>query len=176
MHLILLPLLASASIAHANGGFESDFVGWATGGYHASAWFGTERVRVRAVKALFFAPEFTVPDGFSRLRNDVWEFFVDFTVRPPARRFERLWYGVGLELYDRRIQDGSPKRAVEFQALELALRAGYIWHPFKSGFYVNPWVGLNLRIDGDASVRVGDSTYSAPRLTPLASLKVGWEL
>jgi hypothetical protein len=176
LHLFLLPLLASSSTARANGGFESDFIGWATGGYHASGWYGTERVRVRAVKALFYTPELLVPDGFSRLRNEVWEFFVDFTVRPPARRFDRLWYGVGLELYDRRIRDDSTDETAEYQALELALRAGYIWHPFKAGFYVNPWVGLNLRVDGDASVRVGDSTYSAPRLTPLASLKVGWEL
>lgn len=176
MHLILLPLLATVSTAHANGGFESDFIGWATGGYHVSGWFGTERIRVRSVKALFYTPELLVPDGLGRLRNDVWEFFVDVAVRPPASRFERLWYGVGLELYDRSIREDGTGVESKFQALELALRAGYIWHPFKAGFYVNPWVGLNVRLDGEASVRVGDSPYSAPRLTPLASLKVGWEL
>ncbi len=176
LHLIFLPLLATASTAHANGGFESDFIGWATSGYHVSGWYGTERVRVRTVKALFYTPELLVADGFGQLRNEVWEFFVDVTVQPPGSRFERLWYGVGLELYERRILEDGTREATDYMSLELALRAGYIWHPFNAGFYINPWVGLNVRVDGDSSVRVGDSTFAAPRLTPLASLKVGWEL
>jgi hypothetical protein len=172
----VLLLLASTSTAGANGGVESDVIGWVTGGYHASAWFGSERVRVRTVKALFYTPAFLVPDGFERHRNDVWEFFVDVAVRPPASRFEHLWCGVGLELYERTIRDASTGVDARFGALELALRTGYIWHPFDAGFYVNPWVGLNVRLDGESAVRVGEQTYAAPRVTPLASLKLGWEL
>jgi hypothetical protein len=176
VHLVIGGVLAAASPAHAsNWGFESDAIGWATGGYHASAWFGSEQARVRIVKALFYAPAFTVPDGFERLRNDVWEFFVDVAWRPRPSRFEGLWSGVGLELYDREIRDETSGTDARFQALELALRTGYIWRPFQTGFYVNPWVGLNVRLDGEASVLVGERTYSAPRVSPLASLKLGWQ-
>ncbi len=173
---LVCAVLATASPAQASHwGFESDAIGWATGGYHGSAWFGTEQVRVRIVKALFYAPQFTVPEGFERLRNDVWEFFVDVAWRPPQARFGGLWTGVGLELYDREIRDKSSGTDATYDALELALRTGYIWRPFNAGFYVNPWLGLNVRLDGDASVLVGERTYSAPRLSPLASLKLGWQ-
>lgn len=176
LRLLCGALLAIASPVHASTwGFESDGIGWATGGYHASAWGGDEQVRVRIVKALFYAPDFIVPDGFERLRNDVWEFFVDVAWRPRPARFEGVWSGVGLELYDREIRDQTSGTDSRFQALELALRTGYIWRPFNAGFYVNPWVGLNVRIDGDARVLVGERTYSAPRASPLASLKLGWQ-
>lgn len=174
--LVLGALLATGSTAHASRwGFESDVVGWATGGYHGSAWFGSEQVRVRIVKAVFFAPSFTVPSGFERLRNEAWEFFVDVAWRPRPSRFEGLWSGVGLELYDRQIRDESSGTDAGFDALELALRTGYIWRPFDAGFYLNPWVGLNVRLDGDSSVLVGERTYSAPRVSPVASLKLGWQ-
>jgi hypothetical protein len=174
--LVIGAVLAAASPAQAsNWGFESDAIGWATGGYHGSAWFGTEQVRVRIVKALFYAPQFTVPDGFERLRNDVWEFFVDVAWRPRPARFGGLWSGVGLELYDREIRDESSGTDATYDALELAFRTGYIWRPFNAGFYVNPWVGVNVRLDGEASVLVGERTYSAPRVSPLASLKLGWQ-
>lgn len=169
-------VLATASTAHAsNWGLESDVIGWATGGYHGSAWFGSERVRLRMVKAVFYPPDFTLPDGFERLRNDAWEFFIDVAWRPPGNRFEGLWSSLGLELYDRTIRDEGSGTDARFSALELALRAGYIWHPFDAGFYVNPWVGLNVRMAGDETVLVGERTYSAPRIAPLASLKLGWE-
>lgn len=45
-----------------------------------------------------------------------------------------------------------------------------------AGFYVNARVGLNVRVEGDSSLRVDDATYSAHCLIPLASPKVGWEL
>lgn len=174
--VVIGAVLATAPTAHASRwGVESDVVGWATGGYHGSAWFGSEQVRVRLVKAVFFAPDFTVPSGFERLRNEAWEFFVDVTWRPRPARFEGLWSGVGLELYDRQIRDESSGTVADLDSLELALRTGYIWRPFDAGFYLNPWVGLNLRLDGDSSVLVGERTYSAPRVSPVASLKLGWQ-
>lgn len=174
--LLFGAVLAAASPAHASSwGFESDAIGWASGGYHGSAWFGSEQVRVRVVKAVFFAPSFIVPEGFERLRHEAWEFFVDVAWRPRPARFEGLWSGVGLELYDRTIRDASTGTDAEFDALELALRTGYIWRPFDAGFYVNPWIGLNVRLDGDATVLVGERVYAAPRLSPLASLKLGWQ-
>lgn len=174
--LLLGAVLATASTAHgSHWGVESDAIGWATRGYHGSAWFGSEQVRVRIVKALFYAPQLTVPDGFERLRNEAWEFFVDVAWRPGPNRFEGLWSSAGLELYERSIRDASSGETADFDVLDLALRTGYIWHPFDAGFYVNPWVGLNVRVDGDASVLVGERTYSVPRVAPLASLKLGWQ-
>jgi hypothetical protein len=177
---VALASLALSSPARADNklGVESDVIGWATGGYHGSVWFGTERVRLRIVNAVFYPPDFTLPDGFERLRNEAWEFFVDVAWRPPPRtraHFEGWWSSLGLELYQRRIRDSESGAEADFDALELALRAGYIWHPFDAGFYLNPWVGLNVRLDGDASVAVGDRSYAAPRISPLASLKLGWE-
>lgn len=169
-------LLATAGTAEASHwGLESDVIGWASGGYHGSAWFGTEQLRVRIVKAVFYSPTFTLPDELDRLRNEAWEFFVDRAWSPPGSRFAGLWSGVGLEVYDRRIRAESSHSEADFEALEVALRTGYIWHPFNAGFYINPWVGLNVRLDGESSVLAGERTYSAPRLIPLASLKLGWQ-
>jgi hypothetical protein len=168
---------ALSARAHAsNGGLESDLVGWATGGYHGSAWFGGDRVRLRIVKALFYTPSFLVPDGFDRHRNDAWEFFIDTAWRPRAGRFDGLWTGVGLELYDRSIRDASSGTETRFDALELAFRAGYIWRPFGDlGLYVNPWVGLNVRLTGADDVSVATSVYEAPRVAPLGSVKLGYQ-
>ncbi len=177
LQLVIGAVLATASTAHASRwGVESDAVSWPTGGYHGSAWFGTEQVRVRIVKALFYSPDFIVPEGFERLRNEAWEFFIDVAWRPRPARFEGLWSGIGLELYERTIRDASSDTEADFDALELAVRTGYIWRPFDAGFYVNPWIGLNVRLDGHASVVVGDRTYSAPRVSPIASVKLGWLL
>lgn len=173
--LILSTALASSSAEASRFGFESDLYAWVSGGYHASAWFGTERVRVRAIRAVFYSPELTVPDGFERLRNEAWEFFVDVAWRPPGQRFEGFWSGVGLELYYRRVRSSSSGDEKDFEALEPALRAGYIWRPFNAGFYINPWVGVNIRVDGEGSVPFDDRTYSAPRVVPLASVKLGWQ-
>lgn len=173
--VLIWSVLASGPAHASRWGLESDVIGWATGGYHGSVWFGTERVRLRMVKAVFYPPDFVLPDGFGRLRNDAWEFFVDVAWRPRPVRFEGLWSSAGLELYDRRIREDSSGAVARFDALELAFRAGYIWHPFGAGFYVNPWVGMNVRLTGDESVPVGDRVYSQPRVTPLASLKLGWQ-
>ncbi|MDX2092562.1 MAG: hypothetical protein SFX73_32155 [Kofleriaceae bacterium] len=172
--LLLFGTLLATTTAHANGGLESDVIGWASGGYHGSLWYGTEKLRVRIVKAVFYAPGFTVPDGFEDLRNEAWEFFIDTAWRPRGARFQGLWSGVGLELYDRELRDEASGATARFDALELALRTGYIWHPFSAGFYLNPWIGLNVRVDGADSVLVGERTYTPTRLTPLASLKLGW--
>jgi hypothetical protein len=176
LHLLILSTVLVSSTAEASRwGLESDLFAWASGGYHASAWFGTERIRVRAIRAVFYSPAFTVPDGFDRLRNAAWEFFVDVAWRPSGKRFEGFWSGAGLELYYRRVRSSSSGDEEDFEALEPALRAGYIWRPFDAGFYVNPWVGVNVRVDGEGSVPFDDRTYSAPRVVPLASLKLGWQ-
>ena len=168
--------------AHAENrvGLESDVIGWATGGYNLSAWFGTERIRVRAVKALFSPPSFTLPDGFNKLENDAWEFFLDVAWAPSKNRFEGIWSSIGLELYDRTIYHEDSGTNARFSALDLALRAGYIWHPFKrAGFYLNPWIGLNAHLSGPDRVvvgpMVGGATYQVPALAPLASLKLGYQ-
>lgn len=177
LQLLILAIVLAGSTAEASPrwGLESDLYAWASGGYHASAWFGTERVRVRGIRAVFYSPSFTVPDGFERLRNEAWEFFADIAWRPSARRFEGLWSGVGVELYYRRVRSSSSGEERGFEALEPALRAGYIWRPFHAGFYVNPWIGVNVRVDGEPSVAFDDRTYSAPRVVPLASVKLGWQ-
>ncbi len=174
--LLSIGLASSTAAASPRFGVESDLFAWASGGYHASAWFGTEQVRVRAINAVFYSPGFTIPDGFDRLRNQAWEFFVDVAWRARGKRFEGAWTGVGVELYYRRVRHADSGAEEDFEALEPALRTGYIWRPFKSaGFYINPWIGVNVRVDGDASVDVDGRIYSAPRIIPLASMKLGWQ-
>ena len=100
MVLALCSVLATEAAAENRIGLESDVIGWGTGGYHVSAWFGTEHIRVRAVKALFYTPSFLLPDGFDKLENDAWEFFLDVAWQPRNGRFSGIWSSVGLELYD----------------------------------------------------------------------------
>jgi len=173
--LVTTALATSTADAAPRFGFESDLFAWASGGYHASAWFGTEQLRVRAINAVFYSPGFMVPDGFEHLRNQAWEFFVDVAWRAHANRFEGVWTGVGVELYYRRVRNSDTGAEERFEALEPAIRTGYIWRPFHAGFYINPWIGVNVRVDGDAAVDVGGRTYSAPRVIPLASVKLGWQ-
>jgi len=124
---------------------------------------------------VFFSPGFTLPDGFEKLRNDAVEVFVDYAWKPTTL-FEGFWTGLGVEVHQRKIRNEASGAEGRFRAVEPALRAGYIWRPFETqGFYLNPWAGVNIRAAGNSSVDVGGSTFSPPVLTPLLSLKLGWQ-
>jgi hypothetical protein len=52
---------------------------------------------------------------------------------------------------------------------------GYVWKFYKN-FYLNSWVAVHLRAAGDDQAAVDGQRFRPARITPEASLKIGWKI
>jgi len=52
---------------------------------------------------------------------------------------------------------------------------GYQWHPFRNGFYLQPWLGLSATLAHDGEAVVGDRDFDALPIQPFFTVNVGWE-
>jgi hypothetical protein len=61
-----------------------------------------------------------------------------------------------------------------FTDLLVMPRAGYLWRPFQSGFYVMPWLGIGAtaRVGGDTVL--GGRRYDVFPVVAFATVHVGW--
>ena len=53
---------------------------------------------------------------------------------------------------------------------------GYMWHPTKYGFYLQPWFGLSVTAWRSHDPRVGDRMYEPPALNAFFTVNLGFEL
>jgi hypothetical protein len=53
---------------------------------------------------------------------------------------------------------------------------GYMWHPTKYGFYLQPWFGLSATVWRSHDPRVGDRMYEPPALNAFFTVNLGFEL
>ena len=53
---------------------------------------------------------------------------------------------------------------------------GYMWHPTKYGFYLQPWFGLSATAWRSHDPRVGDQEYEPQPLNAFFTVNVGFEL
>ncbi len=86
---------------------------------------------------------------------------------------------VGLELGLQRMRLENPRLgpgSAEYSALLVMPRAGYLWQPFGSGFYVMPWVGVGLARKVAGTTALGGETYHVPGVPMFATLHLGWSL
>lgn len=110
------------------------------------------KVRIRAGAALFVDRFFAnAPDG-------------------PFAGVEAGWQRI--RLIDARVAPGS----VEYDALLLMGRGGWLWRPFASGFYVMPWVGAGWASKVSGRSTLGGVSYDVSPLAVFATVHLGWRL
>jgi hypothetical protein len=151
-------------------GLEQDFLPYATGGYYFGAWAGKSHLRGRALIAHVNKPSFVVPNGFTNNVVTAYAILGDYFLKTNWTG----WYiGGGLVLWNSSIQSNQQLSTASYQNMLLNGSVGYNWKFYKN-FYLSPWAGMHLRVGGAETVTVDGASFSAPLLTPEASLKIGW--
>jgi hypothetical protein len=72
--------------------------------------------------------------------------------------------------------DAVPDAEAHVGQLSLEAIAGYKWHPWAAGFYVQPWLGVSRAVAQSGEAIVGDRTYDEPPVQLFATVNLGWEL
>ena len=153
-------------------GFEIDALPYLTGGYYGSFWIGNNHLRYRGVVAKTTVPDFLVKDGFTENKIQAYAFITDYFFKP---NFQKWWIAAGIEYWKGQIQTDARQSTSEYENAMFTTGGGYVWKFYKN-FYLNPWVGIHLRVAGDDRVVVDTKEFTPPFFTPEISLKIGWHL
>jgi hypothetical protein len=155
---------------YATIGFEVDALPFVTGGYYGSIWVGSNHFRYRAIVTQLYTPKFYLTDGFTNNKIQAYTLIADYFFQP---NFEKWWVGTGIEYWDATIQADSKIATASYNNTIFTVGGGYVWK-FYHNFYLNPWVGIHLRVAGDKDVPVDAKVYKTSLLSPEASIKLGW--
>jgi len=154
-------------------GTELDVLPYTTGGYYGSIIVGRNVWRFRGVAAAMTVPAFAIPDGFDDKQTEAYAPLVDRFFGRGKERLAGLWVGGGVELWRNRISlDGSPEDT-HYDNVVLTAGGGYTWYLTRH-IYLNPWAAAHLVVAGDRQIDVSGTPYNQPRLTPEASIKLGF--
>ena len=52
---------------------------------------------------------------------------------------------------------------------------GYQWHPWRNGFYVQPWLALGVTLHRAGTATVGGHAYAPLPVSPFFTVNLGWE-
>lgn len=151
-------------------GFELDALPYLSGGWYGSAWVGHDRLRIRPVVASTELPSFLVEKGFSDAKVEAYALIIDWSFRDD---FRGLWVGAGAEYWKNSVTNEADGGTAEWNNTVVTVGSGYVWK-IAGNLYVNPWVAGHLIVGGPTSVTAGGATYSPKRLSPEASVKLGW--
>jgi hypothetical protein len=153
-------------------GTEIDVLPYLSNGYYASAFASRSGWRLRGVAARASTPGFLVSDGFTDKRTDAYAVLIDRFIGGRRNQMEGLWVGGGVEEWRSRIRQKNMPQFAHYNNLMLTLGSGYVWK-FSKHMYLNPWVAVHGVAAGSRTIEVSGKTYSQPRFTPEASVKVG---
>jgi hypothetical protein len=64
----------------------------------------------------------------------------------------------------------------EYGTLLVMGRFGTLWHPFESGFYIEPWVGVGPSVKIYGSTTIGDRHYTPLPVLAFGAVHVGWTI
>lgn len=167
---VLLPAQEKTAATALTAGFELDLLPYATGGYFGAIWVGKGHWRSRLIVARATKPDFLLPDGFSENHIRAYALLADYF---PKSDFRAWWLAAGLVYWDASIRHDSDQYSEAYKSYLLSGGTGYNWKFFRN-FYLSPWIGLHIRIAGDANVSFQTENYQPPRFNPEGSLKVGW--
>ncbi|KUO63567.1 hypothetical protein APF79_11650 [bacterium BRH_c32] len=151
-------------------GTELDLLPFVRGGYYASAWYGIDQFRFRAIITKTTVPQFAVADGYKDNKLNVYAFIADYFFK---KNFEGFWIGTGLEYWDSQIKYKAENKTAFYNNTVFTFGGGYVWK-FYDNFYLNPWIAIHYLIAGSKEVYVGTSTFKPNVFTPEASIKIGW--
>lgn len=179
--------LALAPASHAEAAphrlhAELDPLPFVLGGYGGQIGY-----RAAALPRLRFAVAsfaLDLPDAIAQLDADNDGFHV--RVRPSAAVYvlyfvsgERGGWVAGGAVRALRLEytrDGEPDARARVTELSPEAIVGYKWHPWRAGFYLQPWLGLSRALVSSADPVVGDREYQVPIVQPFFTVNVGWEL
>lgn len=151
-------------------GLEQDILPYLTQGYFIGGWAGKGRVRARVLTAHVHKPEWITPEGFTNNQVTAYALLGDYFLKED---WDGWWLGAGMVYWDSSIQLPSGSNTTFYENWMLNGSVGYQWK-FYRNFYLCPWAGLHLRIEGDKEVSIDGSSFTTPLFTPEASLKIGW--
>lgn len=154
-------------------GSEIDTLPYILGGYYGSLFVGHNDWRWRAVAARSDVPSFLVPSGFEKKRSDAYALITDHFFGSRRRHEEGFWIGGGGEFWRRRIRPENVTNFTYYNNFALTAGGGYVWK-LSQHVYLNPWGDAHAVAAGNTNINVSGKTYKEPRITPEASLKLGF--
>lgn len=171
------PARADDVLVHA----ELDPLPFANGGYGGQ--LGVRHPALGGVRLAVASFALHVPDAIAQLGgNDGF----DVRVRPSAALYalyyrarpghDGLAFGVSVRYLRTRYEhDDAHGAAAATSELSPEAIVGYQWHPWRNGFYLQPWFALGVTIHRDHDAVVGGHTYDPLPLSPFFTVNVGWE-
>ena len=78
-----------------------------------------------------------------------------------------------MEFWKHEVKNKSDGVVGNFNSTVATLGAGYVWSITRH-FYLNPWAAVHVIVGGDTETVIGNDVYKTNRVTPEASLKLGW--
>lgn len=167
--LFVIPSMAFSQSKNLRAGLELDLLPYATGGYFAGGWLGTDQLRVRGIIASVNIPEFLIPDDFTNNKIKAYAAVIDYSL---TKNWTGWFAGTGLVKWNGTIQSRSKIQTASYKTYLLNGTLGYNLKLNKY-FYISPWAGLHLKIAGEGNVSVDGEIYRPPLFNPEASIKVG---
>ncbi|MES2647082.1 MAG: hypothetical protein V4717_09425 [Bacteroidota bacterium] len=151
-------------------GIEADALPYATGGYFAAIWAGKKHVRVRALTARVYKPNFITDKNFINNNITAYAITTDYFFKP---NWKGLWLAAGLVYWKSSIQSATSPEIANFNNGLVNGSAGFNIRLYKH-LYLSPWAGISTRVAGDKNVVVGNKAFHQPFFNPEASLKIGF--
>lgn len=173
--LLVSAVLASflgSNQAHAEIGIESDTVPFLNKGYHGSVWYGSAGKRIRLVYAKATFPDAFTPDGFSNLTSRFKEMEFDFFIGKRREEFLGPWIAIGGGRTDMSIQSSTTGATATITSNDLHSGIGYAI-PVTEGFYINPWIGVDIHLNALEKVQVGNETWNPRKADLVGGMKLG---
>lgn len=158
--------------ADAQIGIESDTVAFLNKGYHGSVWYGSGGKRVRLVYAKATFPDSFNPAGFTNLTSTFKEIEFDFFIGEKRDDFRGLWFAIGGGQTKMSIESKTTGAAAKITVNDLHSGIGYAVS-IMDGFYINPWIGIDVHIDAPNKVQVGTETWNPRKVDPVGGVKLG---
>src|SRR6186713_24975 len=161
---------------------EVDPLPFALGGYGGQIGYRAAQLPRLRFAVASFALE--VPDLVAQLDDDNDGFHLE--VRPSGALYclyflsgtRGGWVAGGSLRYLRLAysHDDVPGQTTRLGELSIEAIAGYKWHPWDAGFYLQPWVTIARAIAHTDDPVVGDHTHQPMFLQLFATVNLGWEL
>lgn len=159
---------------------EVDPLPFARGGYGGQLGLrpGTKGLRFALASFSLDVPDFAVQlrgnDGFHARVRPSAALYALYYLAPRhdgfaaggALRYLRLTYE----------HDDFPENHADVSELSPELIAAFKWHPWRAGFYLQPWIGLSTTLWRTNDAVVGDRTYRPIPVQAFFTVNLGWEL
>lgn len=154
-------------------GFESEIMTWINSGYHGSFWFGRNGLRARFVVASATYPQSFTPEGFKNLTSDFYEVEIDYFFGKKRKDFRGFWVALGPGYTQQTIESETTGLKGSIDLIDLHTGVGYAVNIFK-GFYINPWVGIDIHLNAPKEVNIGTEIWNPRIIDPVFGVKLGY--